>query len=144
MSHLHKYSDPLLSTLLKQLWQRLQPCLLGYDATSLTHLYLRSFFHSTLQILSSSVGLDGEHHCTAIFRSLQRCSIGLKSGLWLDHSRTFRDLSLSHSCVVLAMCLGSLSCWKVNLRHNVRSWALWTGFHQGTVLCFIHLSLNPD
>ena len=25
ISHLHKYSDPLLSTLLKHLWQRLQP-----------------------------------------------------------------------------------------------------------------------
>ena len=25
MLHLHKYSDPLLSTLLKHLWQRLQP-----------------------------------------------------------------------------------------------------------------------
>uniref|UniRef100_A0A8C7CZY2 Serine/arginine repetitive matrix 4 n=1 Tax=Oncorhynchus kisutch TaxID=8019 RepID=A0A8C7CZY2_ONCKI len=29
-------------------------------------------------------------------------------------TRTFRDLSRSHSCVVLAVCLGSLSCWKVN------------------------------
>ena len=43
-------------------------------------------------------------------------SIRFKSRLWLGHSRTFRDLSRSHSCVVLAMCLGSLSCWKVNLR----------------------------
>ena len=48
--------------------------------------------------------------------SLQRCLIGFKSGLWLGHSRTFRDLSWSHSCVVLAMCLQSLTCWKVNLR----------------------------
>ena len=35
--------------------------LLGYDATSLAHLYLGSFSHSSLQILSSSVRLDGEH-----------------------------------------------------------------------------------
>jgi hypothetical protein len=34
--------------------------LLGYDATSLEHLYLRNFSHSALQILSSSVRLDGE------------------------------------------------------------------------------------
>ncbi|CDQ98281.1 unnamed protein product, partial [Oncorhynchus mykiss] len=54
--------------------------------------------------------LDGECHCTAIFRSLQRCSIGIKSGLWLGNSRTFRDLSRSRSCVVLAVCLGPLSC----------------------------------
>jgi hypothetical protein len=33
---------------------------LGFDATSLAHLYLWSFFHSSLQILSSSVRLDRE------------------------------------------------------------------------------------
>jgi hypothetical protein len=60
--------------------------------------------------------LDGVRRCTAIFWSLQRSSIGFKSGLWLAHSRTFRDLSRSHSCVVLAVCLGLLSCWKVNLQ----------------------------
>ena len=49
--------------------------LLGFDATSLAHLYLGSFSHSSLHILLSSVSLDGEHRCTAIFRSLQRCSI---------------------------------------------------------------------
>uniref|UniRef100_A0A674A7P5 Transcription factor BTF3 n=1 Tax=Salmo trutta TaxID=8032 RepID=A0A674A7P5_SALTR len=31
------------------------------------------------------------------------------------------DLSKSHSCVVLAVCFGSLSCWKVNLRPSLRS-----------------------
>ena len=41
---------------------------------------------------------------------------------WRGHSRTFGDLSRSHSCIVLAVCLGS--CWKVNLRHSLRSWAL--------------------
>jgi hypothetical protein len=50
--------------------------LLGFDATSLAHLYLRSISHSSLQILSSSVRSDEECHCRAIFRSLQRCSIG--------------------------------------------------------------------
>ena len=33
-------------------------------------------------------------------------------GLWLGHSRKFTELSLSHSSIVLAVCLGSLSCWK--------------------------------
>ena len=101
---------------------------LGYDATSLVHMYLGSFSHSSLQILTSSVRLDGERCCTAIFRSLQRCLIGFKSGLWLGHSRTFRDLSQSHSCVVLAVCLGSLSCWKVNLHPSLRSCVLWNRF----------------
>ena len=40
--------------------------LLGYDATSLTHLYLGSFSHSPLLILSSPVRLDEEHRCTTM------------------------------------------------------------------------------
>ena len=43
--------------------------LLCYDATSLAHLYLGSFSHSSLQILSSSTRLDGERRCTDSFRS---------------------------------------------------------------------------
>jgi hypothetical protein len=75
--HLHKNSDPLLSTLLKHLWQRFQPLVfLGYDAISLAHLYLGSFSHSSLQILSSSVRLEGERRWTAIFRSLHRFRSG--------------------------------------------------------------------
>jgi hypothetical protein len=46
--------------------------LLGYDATSLEQLYLGSISHFSLQILLSSVRLDGERHCKAIFRFLQR------------------------------------------------------------------------
>ena len=57
-----------------------------------------------------------------IFRSLQRCVIGFRSGLRLGHSRTSTESSLSHSCVVFAVCLGSLSCWKVNLRPRLRPW----------------------
>ena len=90
--------------------------LLGYDTTSLAHLYLRSIAHSSLRILSSHVSLDGERCCTAIFRSLKRCSIRFKSRPWLGHSRTFRDMSRSQSCVVLAVRLWPLSCWKVNRR----------------------------
>ncbi len=59
---------------------------------------------------------------------LQRCSIGFKSGLWPGHSRTVTELLWSHSFVILAVCLGSLSCWKVNLRPSLRSWALWRRF----------------
>ena len=102
--------------------------LLGNDPTSLSHLDLGIFCHSSLQILSSSVRLDGERWWTAIFRSLQRCSIGFKSGLWLGHSRTFTELFWNHSFVILAVCLGSLSCWKVNLRPILRSWTLWKRF----------------
>ena len=84
-----------------------------------------NFSHSSLQILSSSVRLDVEHCYTDIFRCLQRCSIGFKSGLWLKHW----DLSRSQSWVVLAVCLRSLSCWKMNVCPSLRSWLFC--FHQG-------------
>ena len=66
--------------------------------------------------------------CTAVFRSLQRCLIGLESGLWLGHLRKFIGLSLGHPCIVLALCLGSLSAWRLNLWTSTKSWELWTHF----------------
>ena len=100
------------------------------------HQYLGSFSHSSLQSLSGSVRLDGERCCTAIFMSLQRSSIRFKFGLLLGHSSTFKDLSQSSSCVVLAVCLWSLSCYKVNLRPCLRSWALWSRFSSMISLYF--------
>ncbi len=66
--------------------------------------------HSSLQILSSSVRLDGKRWWTAIFRSLQRCSIGFKSGLWLGHSRTVTEVVVKpllryFSCVLRVIIL---------------------------------------
>ncbi|CDQ68550.1 unnamed protein product [Oncorhynchus mykiss] len=46
------------------------------------------------------------------FSSLQRFSIGFRSGDWLGHSRTLRCFLRSHSLVALAVCFRSLSCWK--------------------------------
>ena len=69
-------------------------------------------FFSADPLKLCQVGWGASLH--SYFQVSQRCSIGLKSGLWLSHSRTFRDLSRSHSCVVLAVCLGLLSCWKVS------------------------------
>lgn len=40
---------------------------------------------------------------------------GFKSWLWLGHANTFKCFPLNHSSAALAVCLGSLSCWKVNL-----------------------------
>lgn len=54
----NRYSQPLLICLLMHLWQQLhRQVFFEYDATSLAHL---SFAHSSLQHLSSSIGLDGE------------------------------------------------------------------------------------
>ncbi len=127
-SHVHKYSAFAQYFVEAPLAPITALSLFEYDATSLAHLFLGSFSHSSLQDLSSSIRLDGERRCTAIFRSLQRCSIGFKSGLWLGHSRTFTELSCSHSFVILAVCLASLPYWKVNLRPSLRSRALWSRF----------------
>ncbi len=50
------------------------------------------------------------------FSSLHRFSIGFRSGDWLGHSRTLKCFLRSHSLVALAVCLGSLSCWKTQPR----------------------------
>ena len=39
--------------------------------------------------------------------------MGVRSGDWLGHSRTFICFFLSHSFVVLVVCFGSLSYWKI-------------------------------
>ena len=80
--------------------------LLGYDATSLAHLYLGSFPYSSLQILSSSVKVGWGALLHSYFWVSRDVRSGSSPG---SHSRTFSDLSQSHSCVVLAVCLGLLS-----------------------------------
>lgn len=75
------------------------------------------------------------------FSGLSRCLIGFKSGLWLGHLRALTELSLSHTFVVLAVCLGPLSCWKVNLWASLRSWVLWNRFSLRISLYFAGFSL---
>ncbi|XP_039620237.1 zinc finger protein Gfi-1b isoform X2 [Polypterus senegalus] len=73
------------------------------------------------QILSSTIRLDGYHQCTAVFKSLWTCLIEFMS-------RTFTELTMSHPCVVFALCLGLLSCWKVNLCSSLVSSTLKSKF----------------
>ena len=134
ISHLHMYSDPLLSNLLKHLWQRLQS-LLRYAATNLANLYSGSFSHSSLQILSSSVRLDGERCCTAFSRSLQRCLIRALAVSLKDIQR--------HDPKPLLHCLGCVLRFVVLLEGEPSPPVCGpecsgTGFHQGslsTLLC---------
>ena len=79
-------------------------CLLGYVSISLAHLATGSSCHYSRQNCSSSVKLNGCRWCTAIFKSHHRFSIGLRSGLWLGHSKTFKCYPLNHSSVALAVC----------------------------------------
>ena len=53
--------------------------------------------------------------------------------------------SLNHLSVALAVCLGSLSCWKVNLRPSLKSLEGWNRFPSRISLFLaIHHSLNSD
>ncbi len=65
-----------------------------------------------MQISSRAVMFWGCRWATRTFNSLQRFSMGLRSGDWLGHSRTLKCFLRSHSFVARAVCLGSLSCWK--------------------------------
>lgn len=107
---------------------------LEYDATSLAR---------SLGSFTSSISLDGQGQCTAIFSPLQRHSDAFKSWLWLGHLSAFTELSSSHSFNILALCSGSLSCWQMN-HHQVKI-AMEQACIQDVSLpyCF-HLPLNPD
>ncbi len=69
-----------------------------------------------MQISSRAVMFWGCRWATRTFNSLQRFSMGLRSGDWLGHSRTLKCFLRSHSFVARAVCLGSLSCWKTQPR----------------------------
>lgn len=62
--------------------------------------------HQRLLNLSSYIGLDWKCCCTAIFRSLHRCSVEFKSGIRLGLLITFTECSRSDSFVILDVCLG--------------------------------------
>lgn len=131
---------PLIhSTLFMPLAAIIASPLFEYDATSLAHLVLGSL--ASLRQLSSSIRLDGEHRCTMVFRSPQRCLNGFKSVFWLSHSRTFTELSWSYSCDVLALLLGLVTFWKPNPHPRLR--ALWSRFSSGTVNCTLLHSSSP-
>ncbi len=59
---------------------------------------------------------------THIFRFLQKYLIGFKR--WLGHSRTFTELSISHSCCVFR----SIVLLEGKPSASLRFWMLWTGF----------------
>ena len=69
-----KYSDPLLSTFSKHLWQRLQHRVFLGRTLQTWHTCIWGV--SPILLCRSSqtlVRLDGERCCTAIFMTLQRC-----------------------------------------------------------------------
>ncbi len=63
---------------------------------------------------SSSFRFWGCRPQTRLLSSAHRFSMGLRSGDWLGHSSRLMLLSPNHALMTLAVCLGSLSCWKTN------------------------------
>ena len=51
---------------------------------------------------------------TLIFKILQRCSVGFRRHTWPGHSLHF-FFFFTNCCVILAVCVGSLSCWNLPL-----------------------------
>uniref|UniRef100_A0A8C8F3D3 Protein kinase C-binding protein 1-like n=1 Tax=Oncorhynchus tshawytscha TaxID=74940 RepID=A0A8C8F3D3_ONCTS len=78
--------------------------------TRFSHTVAGILAHSSMQISSRAVMFWGCCWATRTFNSLQRLSMGLRSGDWLGHSRTLKCFLRSHSFVARAVCLGSLSC----------------------------------
>lgn len=80
----------------------------GYVSTCFAHLEMEIFTYSYLQNNSNSVRLFGDHLWKAI-------SIGI-----LSLALCFE---IDHSIVALAVCLGSMSCWNMNLCPRLKSFS---------------------
>lgn len=113
--------------------------ILGNDRTTVAHFSFKTFTDDSWQNCSSSTRLAGASRCTAIFTSLQRCWVQVRT---LAEATEF---SQSHTCGLLEICFGSLFSWNVNLGLSLRSWALWKRFSlRITLLLCNHLSLDPN
>ena len=119
ISHLHKYSDPLLNTLLKHIWQQLQ------------HRVFPFFYgdHALSGWMGSVVA--------QLFSGLSR---DVRSGSSPGHSRTFRALCCL-GCVlrVIVLLEGEPSS-----QSEVLSALEQVFIKDVSVLCSVHLCLDPD
>ena len=69
-----------------------------------------------LWTISKSSSDLGPLFCTLLFSSPHRFSMGLRSGDWDGQGRSLILCLVNHFWVNLAVCLGSLSCWKTQWR----------------------------
>ena len=73
-----------------------------------------SFHSSTTLSYNSCTPLGGVWYLLrALFRSIQRCSMGLMARDYAGQVMTLMLLSSSHLVAFLEVCLGSLSCWNI-------------------------------
>ncbi len=110
---------------------------------SLSHRCGGILSHSSLQNCFNSATLEVLRAWKDCLRSCHSISIGVKSGLWLSHSKTLISFLLSYSELDLLMCLGSLSCCKTQERLNLRSnWWLDILLQDFLIECRIHDSFD--
>ena len=112
---------------MKYLWEWLQPWVFLGMTLHAWHNCILGVSPISLQILSSSIRLDGEHRCTAIFRCLQWCS-GWATIQRLVHVAT---PALSWLCAS-----GYCPVWRWTF---TPVWWPGAGIHQGS-LYFVHSS----
>lgn len=109
--------------------------LLEYDGLSLVHLFSGGFSHCVLCLVTSQAPSSWMGSAGTRYRSLQRYLLGFKSVLLLGHLKTKQ--SQSQSFLILAVCLGSLSCWKINLYPSLRSRVLLRRLSSRYIMDFI-------
>ena len=120
--------------------------LLGYDATSLAHLYLVIFSHSSLQILPScQVGWGASLHSYFLFspEMFNRVQVRALAGLLKDIQRLVTK-SLLHclGCVLRVVVL--LLEGEPSTQSEILSTLEQVFIKDLSVLCSVNLSLNPD
>ncbi len=105
---------------MKQLWQQIQPWVFWGITQQALYTWIggfsakfSAFFANPLKLGQVRCRLSVDSNFQVSPEMLNRVQVGL----WLGLSMAFTDLSL-----LLAMCLGSLSCWKVNPQPSLRSW----------------------
>ncbi len=116
---------PLRKTCLSNLWQ--DPCWQSQksDVCHQVCAHLRrDLSHSSLQILFQVIKVSRLMFGNSNLHLLHIFSIGLRSVVWLGHSRTLMCFFLSHFFVDLAVCFGSLSCWNTHPRPIFNALAL--------------------
>ncbi len=101
------------------------------------HTLQQGFWPTPPYIVSRSFIFWSCRWATQSFSSLYRFSIGFRSGDWLGHSRNLKFFLRSHSLGALAVCLGSLSCWKT------QPWPIFNALTEGRRLLARDISRYP-
>jgi len=100
-----------------RLGQHYQQQLQSSICDNLLIVYGGILVHSSLQNCCNSATLEGFRAWTAFLRF----KVGLRSGLWLGHSKVFSLFFFSHSEVDLLVCFGSLSCCIMQVRFRLEA-----------------------